>query len=76
MTHKVNPTLFRLGINKKPTNFLFIDKFLNQQINQQSWLFILNFFKKTILHSLKYVIIFDHTLKKKKKKNLKQKKFL
>lgn len=76
MTHKVNPTLFRLGINKKPTNFLFIDKFLNQQINQQSWLFILNFFKKTILHSLKYVIIFDHTLKKKEKKFKTKKNFI
>ena len=76
MTRKVNPTLFRLGINKKPINFLFIDKILTQQINQKSWLFILNFFKKTILHSLKYVIIFDRTLKKKEKKFKTKKKFL
>lgn len=76
MTRKVNPTLFRLGINKKPKNFLFIDKILNQQINHQSWLFILNFLKKAIIYSLKYVIIFDRTLKKKDKKFNKKKKFL
>lgn len=75
MTHKVNPTLFRLGINKKPTNFLYIDNTLNQKINQKSWLLILDFIKKTIKYSLKYVIIFDRTLKK-EKENKFNKKFL
>jgi hypothetical protein len=74
MTHKVNPSLFRLGINKKPLNFLYIDKILNQKISQQSWLFVLNFLKKTIIYSLKYVIIFDRTLKKEEKKLNKNKK--
>lgn len=75
MTHKVNPSLFRLGINKKPFNFLYIDKFLNKKINQQSWLFIFDFLKKTIIYSLKYVIIYDRTLKiKENKKFFKKKK--
>lgn len=76
MTHKVNPSLFRLGINKKPFNFLYVDKFLNKKINQQSWLFIFDFLKKTIIYSLKYVIIYDRTLKIKEQKLKKNKKFL
>nr|YP_009476581.1 ribosomal protein S3 [Prototheca ciferrii]AVM80973.1 ribosomal protein S3 [Prototheca ciferrii] len=76
MTHKVNPSLFRLGINKKPFNFLYIDKILNKKINQQSWLFLFDFLKKTIIYSLKYVIIYDRTLKIKGRKLKKNKKFL
>lgn len=76
MTHKVNPSLFRLGINKKPFNFLYIDKLLDKKINQQSWLFLFDFLKKTIIYSLKYVIIYDRTLKIKEKKLKKNKKFL
>uniref|UniRef100_UPI003001E7E9 ribosomal protein S3 n=1 Tax=Prototheca cookei TaxID=2509259 RepID=UPI003001E7E9 len=76
MTHKVNPSLFRLGINKKPVNFLYINNALNQKINQKSWLLILDFIKKTIKYSLKYVIIFDRTLKKEEDHKFRKEKFL
>lgn len=54
MTHKVNPSLFRIGINKGQDNFLYIDKNINQKITPKIWLFLLDFLKKTIFFLIHY----------------------